>query len=273
VTIALIDGDIVAYRAAAAGQKNIDWGDGETGPTLNATVARDNALRMVDQWREKAGCDRSIVCLSPRDRFTFRKVLVPDHKGNRKSIERPQLLDEIIDLLEAETETIRIPLLEADDVLGIMGTSEKFDSIIITIDKDLKTIPGVFYNPLKPEKPRRIREMEADHWWMTQTLTGDRVDGFSGCPGIGPAKAAAILDGARPTRSFWPLVRQTFERAGLTEDDAILQARLARILRRSDYDKNNQEITLWHPTSPTKFKLTDPRSSSSNPTDPPAAPS
>jgi len=36
-----------------------------------------------------------------------------------------------------------------------------------------------------------------------------------------------------------------FEKAGLTEDDALLNARMARILRKCEYDRTNNKVILW----------------------------
>jgi hypothetical protein len=43
----------------------------------------------------------------------------------------------------------------------------------------------------------------------------------------------------------WDTVVEAYEKAGLTEDDALVTARLARILRAEDYDGVN--IKLWEP--------------------------
>ena len=84
---------------------------------------------------------------------------------------------------------------------------------------------------------------------MLQTLTGDPVDGYKGCPGAGPAKAAKVLSKAG---SMWENVKREYVKAGLTEDHAILQARLARILRFEDWDSANKQPILWTPgVSPT----------------------
>ena len=74
-------------------------------------------------------------------------------------------------------------------------------------------------------------------------MVGDVTDSYGGIYGIGPKKAEAIL-GSRPT---WAAVEQAFIKAGMTRDDAIQQARLARILRASDYDLEKGEIILWNP--------------------------
>jgi DNA polymerase-1 len=55
--------------------------------------------------------------------------------------------------------------------------------------------------------------------------------------------AAKIL-GDRPD---WSLVENQFIKAGLSRDEAITQARLARILRYDDWDAENETIKLWSP--------------------------
>jgi DNA polymerase-1 len=81
---------------------------------------------------------------------------------------------------------------------------------------------------------------------MFQTLVGDTSDGYKGCPGVGKVKAEKLLAGN--DKLYWEIVRATFEKAGLTEQDALTQARLARILRFSDWDNEKKEPILWSPS-------------------------
>ena len=74
-----------------------------------------------------------------------------------------------------------------------------------------------------------------------QTLIGDIADGYKGCPGIGAVKAKKLLDEA----PVWATVKDAYEKAGLTEEDALQQARMARILRSSDYPDG--QVKLWSP--------------------------
>ena len=76
-----------------------------------------------------------------------------------------------------------------------------------------------------------------------QTLTGDVTDGYAGLKGVGPKSAEKIL-GARPT---WDAVVAAYQKQELTEDYALTQARLARILRSSDWDDEKQSVILWEP--------------------------
>jgi DNA polymerase-1 len=87
---------------------------------------------------------------------------------------------------------------------------------------------------------------EEDAWrnFLTQTLTGDVTDGFPGCPGIGPVTAKKLLDTKGAT---WETVKHVYLKAGLTEEDALTQARCARILHESDWDFEKGEVILWNP--------------------------
>lgn len=246
MSVALLDGDIIAYRASVMAEEDIDWGDGQEGKTVNTKAAIYNAQSMIRTWTKAARAGRAIICLSPRDGLNFRRIINPDYKGGRP--DKPVAYWAVVDWMEDNYKVFRIPGLEADDVLGILATSDRFrGSIIVSIDKDMKTVPAKILNPLKDKRPQTIRPVEADRFWMTQTLTGDPVDGYKGCLNIGPARAAKILEGRRDLGSMWEAVAETYEKAGLSLDYAITQARLARILRRTDYNKEEETITLWHP--------------------------
>jgi DNA polymerase-1 len=158
-------------------------------------------------------------------------------------------------LIEAHKAYVR-PGLEGDDVAGIIMTSKVIvpgTKILVSIDKDMKSIPGLLFIPGKLQEPVEISEHDADYWHLCQTLSGDRTDGYSGCPGVGPAKAEKIIGGVYAVRDMgvaavWrERVVPAFEAAGLGEEEALLQARLARILRASDYDFARREPKLWEP--------------------------
>jgi DNA polymerase-1 len=78
-------------------------------------------------------------------------------------------------------------------------------------------------------------------------VLGDAVDGYSGCPGIGPKKAETVLANAKDGVSPWGVIVGAYVKAGLDEEDALLQARLARILQFGDYDLKTNKVKLWEP--------------------------
>lgn len=150
-----------------------------------------------------------------------------------------------------------MPTLEGDDVIGIMATGKAAPVYVIcSIDKDLKTIPGSHYNFGSNEFFEVTRE-EADYWHMIQTLTGDTTDGYSGCPGVGIKTAEKILQTAKgeaPWSSlenlngmYWQAVVKAYAKAGFGEEEALVQARVARILRFDDYDFASKQVKLWTP--------------------------
>ena len=64
-------------------------------------------------------------------------------------------------------------------------------------------------------------------------------------PGIGVKRAETLFN---KEGYNWATVVKAFEDKGLTEDDALLNARLARILTIEDYDTERQEPKLWTPS-------------------------
>lgn len=255
--IALLDGDILAYRAAAAMEKTVDWGDGEAHRLSDPEEAASIALATADAWTALAGAGKTIVAFTGDSARNFRKVVMPTYKANRKAA-KPLALMHAMQAVMARHPSHMIDGLEADDLLGILATTlpKYTGAVVVSIDKDLRTVPGLHLDPLKEKRPVLITPAEADHRWMMQTLTGDSVDGFTGIPKVGPKTAEKIL--GKPgsdLRALWEKVRHAYLKAGLTEADAIATARVARILRREDYDKDRKEIRLWHPEKPETFKL------------------
>ena len=130
--------------------------------------------------------------------------------------------------------------LEADDAMGIYATAHPGNTIV-SPDKDMRQIPGKLYNLTDTTT---ITAEEGAKWHMIQTLAGDQTDGYSGVPGIGVKRAETLFN---KEGYSWSTIVKAFEDKGLTENDALLNARLARILTLDDYDTERQEPILWTP--------------------------
>lgn len=238
----LIDGDIVAYKVASACEHPMDWGEGLwTMHSLEIEV-REGIDYFIDQLKGQAEAESILTALS--DTRNFRKELVsPYYKANRKGIRKPMLLNYARDYLRIHHNGQSMRQLEADDLLGIYGTS--FDTNIIwSEDKDLRTVPA---KHLIEGKVVEISEEEADRNFYLQALAGDMVDGYSGCPKVGIKTAEKIL--TEPP--YWPKIVAAYKKAGLSEGVALENARLARILRKGEYlEGYNKEgdVKLWTPT-------------------------
>ncbi len=100
--------------------------------------------------------------------------------------------------------------------------------MIASLDKDLKTIPGVH---IERGGLIDISQYEADHAFYMQVLSGDASDGYPGCPGVGPKRAADILKNAKTSEEMWAATLEAYEKKHLSREYALQMARCARILR------------------------------------------
>jgi len=249
-TTLLIDADILAYHVSAANQSSYRFGTGENetavdvGDLKQATsLAEEKLAAMVSKFK----ANRVIICLSCSTAEGFRRKVLSTYKSNRSSVERPVQLQAVKDYLADAYESELYPELEADDVMGILSTEpHKGKRIIVSEDKDMQTIEGWLYNPRNDTAAKYISMDHAHRFHMLQTLMGDAVDGYKGCKGIGKIKANRLLDNT-PQKNWWRMVVKTYEAAGMTEGDALVQARVARILRNKDYDSETKQPILWRP--------------------------
>lgn len=250
--ILLLDADIIAYKWAATAQRSyaFPWDSEEEIPAI-AIDDLDEVCKRVDEWieftQERLEAERVIVCLSDPDR-NFRKEIYPQYKQQRQGVVKPVLLAALKEHLADNYGSYIRPGLEADDVMGILATSkvlQEYTAIIVSSDKDMRQIPGLLFNPDKDEDAVRITKESGEYWFYTQVLTGDTVDGYPGCPGIGPKKAEKILIEAD---DYWESVLDAYLNAGLSEQEALIQARCARILQASDYDFKTKKYVPWTPS-------------------------
>lgn len=84
---------------------------------------------------------------------------------------------------------------EADDLLRIWATQARAageEYIIVSIDKDLKCIPGKHLN-IKSQEITTVTDFEATRFFYQQLLSGDQTDNIPGVPGLGPVKSEKLL--------------------------------------------------------------------------------
>ena len=251
MTTALLDGDVYLFQAALAAETVTDWGDGVWTLEAHEHMAESALAEMIERDLEATKCGDYVVVFRDSDRSKiFRKDMLPSYKASRTKRRKPVLIPYLRKFALQWHECYERETLEGDDVLGILMTHPsiiKGDRVCVSIDKDMKTIPGKHYNAMRPDDG--VYEVTPDeaHWWhMMQTLTGDTVDGYKGCPGIGEVSAKRILDGS-PVEEWWELIVAAFEKAKLSEEEALVQARCARILQASDYDFENKCGIPWTP--------------------------
>lgn len=129
---------------------------------------------------------------------SFRKKLTPNYKANRKPNKwvnaiRKEWIEKDFAISHDE--------LESDDLIANRAKELKDEYIILSLDKDMKTIPGLHFN-YYVKKVGETKEMvglsfvtkeEAIYNFYFQMLVGDNADNISGVKGIGEVKAKKIL--------------------------------------------------------------------------------
>ncbi len=251
MTTLLVDADIFAFKASSATEGVFYFGGKESEPAVDENLEQclKTADRLIEDVANKLKASRIIICLT--DESNFRTTVYPHYKSNRQDVRKPSTLRATKDHFAATYDTYKRPGLEADDCMGILSTHPTLitgKKIIVSEDKDMQTIPGLLFNPKKDTKVRTISEVEANRYFMQQTITGDATDGYPGCKGVGPkSKYVAELADCTTLKEMWAAVKLAFIDKGFTEQDALVQARCARILRASDWDFQNKRVRLWSP--------------------------
>ena len=234
----LIDADFIVYKCCAACETEIDYGEDVIFVTSNFSEAYKAVKNEIEKIKSHFG-DFAKPVLFFSDTKNFRKKISPEYKGHRNR-KKPCGYKRVINNLRIQYNVITMNELEADDVMGIYATKHT-GNVIVSPDKDMKQIPGKLYNL---EDTITITPEEGAKWHLIQTLAGDQTDGYSGVPGIGVKRAETLFN---KEGYNWATVVKAFEDKGLTEEDALLNARLARILTIEDYDTEKNEPKLWTP--------------------------
>jgi DNA polymerase I len=244
---AVADADSLVWAAASSAQDNYSWDDDTTTTSVDPSKMVRQLDETIEFWQDTLDARVIIVLSDPK--ANWRKLVLPTYKSNRKQA-KPKLFFMGREYLKEHYEVWERPTLEADDVCGILATHPralpKGDRIVVSIDKDLRQVPCVLWNPQHPEvKPAETTGHRRYH--MLQTLTGDTVDGYGGCPGIGPKKAELLLD-AYDEDQWWEAICKAYAAKDLTEEYALTQARVARICLYQDFDYQKKEVKLWNPS-------------------------
>lgn len=245
---ALIDADSIIYKYASINQDVIEWEPDVTSVFFNIRDAKIGISRHIDEILENTGCTEALLVLSPSTNFRY--DVLSTYKWNRK---KPSTKLELLMPLKRwvyETFNVHVPCyVEADDFCVWLTMFEPTKWVICHIDKDLDQAPGKHYNYSK-QKNYYISEQEAEYKFYEQVLVGDTSDGYKGCPNIGKVRCARILDPDSAhlgeQRTTWELIVDTYASKGLTHEDALQQARVARMLTPNEWD-GADNIELWSP--------------------------
>ena len=242
----LIDADFIVYKACAATESEVDFGNDVILVTSNFSDAYRSTKRELTKLEDKLGSFSSMI-LFFSDSVNFRKKILESYKGHRNR-KKPCGYKRVIEALRKEYKVIIKPTLEADDSMGIYATKYP-GNIIVSPDKDMRQIPGQLYNF---DETFTITAEEGARWHLIQSCAGDQTDGYSGVPGIGVKRAEALFKEKGYT---WKAVVEAFAEKDLSEEEALINARLAKILTVEDYDFKKKRPILWSPKA--DYKVND----------------
>ena len=235
----LIDADYIVYKSCAAAEYDIDWGNDVIMVGSKFSDAYKNTTRDID--RVKSNFFDPDVILFFSDSINFRKSVDPSYKGHRNR-KKPCGYRRVIHALHEEYRVIIMPTLEADDAMGVYATSND-DCIICSPDKDMRQIPGQLFDM---NESFTIDSVSGWQWFLIQTLAGDQTDGYAGAPGFGVKTSSKYFGENGYT---WDSVVSAFAKKDMTEEDALRNAQLAKILTAEDYDFTTNRPILWTPTN------------------------
>jgi len=248
VRTALIDGDILLWKAAASAQsKQLDEQD------LLERIEFD-----VKNWTQRAFCSDTIVCLSGPRESNFRREVYPLYKANRPD-ERPEFHGMALEIIERNHRILRRDALEADDCMGLLATLQDsngpviLNPVIISTDKDLRTVPGWHFNPDIDAKrgedfPVYVTQHQAYRAFVMQWLIGDSSDGYPGVFRFGEKGASKLLDETDPLDwEVAALKKYATHVKKYTYEFCLQMARCARILTGEWWNAVDKVPTLWTP--------------------------
>lgn len=217
---ALIDGDIVSYSNAIFNEP-YGW-----------EAVRKDIDAMMKRILETTGASDYECYISGSNNFRY--AVDPDYKANRKGKTDPIYRQEANSYLVTTYGARVTDGIEADDALGIAATSDH-DTIICSLDKDLKQVPGNHYNWRKNEFDF-VTPVDGLRSLYRSFLIGDTSDNIVGIRGLGPVKSAKYINDLESEEDMFATVQILYN-----DDQRLLKnGRLLYIHRQENDD--------WTPT-------------------------
>jgi 5'-3' exonuclease len=184
---ALVDADVYAYQCGFAAQKTVD-GVVVAEPVEHALALAKTALQAVyeelNAWLRQSG--ESLDCLrlylTGKDNFREKIATIREYKGQRKLKPKPVHYKALREYMIQHWGATVVDGYEADDALAMEAHSLEYDPdrvCIISVDKDLKTVPGLLYSP-KRKEAFLLSQKEALLYFYRQMITGDSSDNIVG---------------------------------------------------------------------------------------------
>lgn len=199
--LALLDCDIFVYRVGFASEDSEE----------HFAIARVTDL-VNDIVFQQLACDDYKAYITGRGNFRNDVAITAPYKGNRKDMKKPKHYNALRKHLQRLGAQL-VEGMEADDAIAIEATNMRDSCYIVSIDKDLDQVPGYHYNFVKKEE-YYVTDEEGLLSFYKQILTGDKVDNIIGIKGVGPVKAAKLLEGCKTEQEMYDVCVKAYNDAG-----------------------------------------------------------
>lgn len=208
--IALIDSDIVAWRNASATENDSE---------VYALVGCDKTMQSIVD--DTSASEYKAFLTGDTN---FRLKINPEYKANRIGKPKPKHLVACKEFLVREWNAVISEGCEADDLLGVNQQKESdsegsYNTVVCTIDKDLRQVPGLHYNFVTKEY-FSVSYLKGLKEFYKQMLIGDTSDNVFGVKGIGKVKAAAFIDHLETEEEMYGTVFELYKDTPRLESNA-----------------------------------------------------
>lgn len=279
----LIDADILAYECSFAGQYN----DESTGEFVmkDFDVVEEHLQQKIKEILEECMSDEEPVMfltgdellanhlnrrpkwcepseeIELRPSFRYYEAITKQYKGSRKS-PKPLHYHNIRAYMLATYNCVVSDGLEADDMLAINQTD---DTIICSIDKDLRQVPGWHYSwsigarPSIPiymvdefgtlemvGKPKKLKATGLRSLFA-QVLMGDTVDNIQGIDGLGPVGAYKILSECITEMELFLATAKTYYDSDPDNWEKKLREHIDLVYMIRKLDENGEPVRYKYP--------------------------
>jgi 5'-3' exonuclease len=224
----LVDGDVVAYRAACSPIRTFNpfsEEDDKRPPTKSEAIAKVDTL-MIELLEGSTGKDilQNIPCetfITGKTNFRHDYAVTAPYKGNRAETVKPEFLPECRAYLRLKYNATLSVNEEADDLLATRATEIGPDeACIASTDKDMLQVNCWQWNITK-KVLTYVEPFEGLRWFYGQLIEGDRADNIIGVRNIGPKKREKILADCTDEIDLLEACTATFVDSGLTKEEAL----------------------------------------------------
>jgi 5'-3' exonuclease len=225
----LVDGDIIAYRAA--------FSVGDLGYPWEVEAKVDDLMDYVigETLVFSSGSDYTTY-LTGKNNFRHDIAVTAEYKGNRKSSSKPAMLPDARRYLVESYRGRIINGQEADDAIAIEATRNDPDTTVVaSVDKDMLQIPCWHFNFVTGAWTF-VDEASGRKSFYKQILTGDAADNIKGIFKVGPVKADKILEGITEEKDLYEAVVKAYD----GDKERVLENARLLWLRR-------EEGQMWQP--------------------------